>query len=71
MEKSILVSFFLLLSAFAFAQEENPREFSYEEGDTTYTMKQYIFCIYTAGSNRDQPEEGTVAIISVLRIADH
>lgn len=62
MEKPILVSIFLLLSVFAFAQEENPREFSYEEGDTTYTMKQYIFCIYTSGSERSQSEEEAMAI---------
>ena len=27
------------------------------EGDTTYTMKQYVFCLYLSGEERSQSEE--------------
>jgi len=57
MEKHIALSAFcLFLVASSFCQE-NPREFQYQEGDTTYTMKQYVFCEYLSGPERSQSEE--------------
>jgi len=57
MEKSILIiGLTLLLSTIACEQGE-PREFEYQKGDTTFTMKQYVFCLYLSGSNRSQSEE--------------
>lgn len=44
----------------ALGQEQ--REFEYTEGDTTYVMKQYVFCLYLSGDNRDQSEEQTESI---------
>lgn len=58
MEKSISILSFLLLGIFHFSfGQEYPREFIYEEGDTTYTMKQYVFCLYTSGTERSQNAE--------------
>ena len=31
--------------------------FEMQEGDTTYIMKKYFLCIYSAGPNRDQEKE--------------
>lgn len=56
MEKSILVFSFLLLGFVGFSQD-NPREFEMTEGDTTYTMKQYMFCLYLSGQNKSQTDE--------------
>jgi uncharacterized protein YciI len=41
--------FILILSATAFAQEE----FEMKEGDTTYIMKKYYFCMLKRGPNRN------------------
>jgi uncharacterized protein YciI len=56
MEKSLLIILCCFLSLFAQAQEE-PREFKYVEGDTTYLMKRYVFCLYLSGAERSQSEE--------------
>jgi uncharacterized protein YciI len=57
MEKSILIiGLCLLMSTIAVAQGE-PREFEYQEVDTTYTMKRYVFCLYLTGSECSQSEE--------------
>jgi len=57
MEKSIIILTILVLGIFHFSfAQDNPREFTYEEGDTTYTMKHYVFCLYTSGTERSQTE---------------
>jgi len=56
MEKSILVVLAIVLSTSLFSQE-NPREFEMTEGDTTYVMKQYMFCMYLSGAERSQSDE--------------
>lgn len=57
MEK-YLTLFFVgsLLFSSGLAQDQ-VREFEYNEGDTTYTMKQYVFCLYLSGPTRSQSEE--------------
>lgn len=57
MEKQIVAIVLMLLSLGLFAQEESPREFEYQEGDTTFTMKQYTFCLYLSGPERSQTKE--------------
>lgn len=59
MEKSIALIALCLLCLTSVAQEEPKREFEVTEGDTTYVMKQYIFCLYLAGPDRSQSEEET------------
>lgn len=56
MEKSALIFGFMLMSGVILGQSA-PREFQYQEGDTTYTMKEYVLCIYTRGVNRAQSTE--------------
>lgn len=56
MEKSIL-SIALLFSALMGMAQAEQREFEMTEGDTTYVMKQYIFCLYLEGEERSQSEE--------------
>jgi hypothetical protein len=34
--------------------QNNPREFIYNEGDTTFTMKRYVFGLLMSGENRSQ-----------------
>lgn len=54
--KIILISLFsLLFSLTASAQDQ--REFSYSEGDTTYTMKRYVFMLLNSGETKSQTEE--------------
>ncbi len=56
--KIILISLFsLLFSLTASAQDQ--REFSYSEGDTTYTMKRYVFMLLNSGETKSQTEEET------------
>lgn len=43
-----LFTFTLLLSA------QNQREFSYTEGDTTYTMKRYVFMMLDRGTTKSK-----------------
>ncbi len=57
MEKHVIllfIAFFLVLSVQA---QDQVREFEYNEGDTTYTMKQYVFCLYLSGPTRSQSEK--------------
>lgn len=49
------LTFTVLLLTFAFAsQAQDQREFSYTEGDTTYTMKRYVFMLLNKGDFRGQ-----------------
>lgn len=48
-----LLAFCLIIFAIA-AQAQDQREFSYTEGDTTYTMKRYVFMLLNKGENRSQ-----------------
>lgn len=57
MEKSIITALFLSIAALSAQCQDNKREFTMTEGDTTYTMKQYVFCLYLSGPKRDQPED--------------
>lgn len=52
----------MLLSLSISAQTDNPREFTHEENGVTYTMKQYVFCMYLSGTDRSQGEEEGAAI---------
>ena len=62
MEKSILIIAAILCSLGSSAQTENPKEFEYVENGVTYTMKEYIFCIYLRGTERSQSDEEAAAI---------
>ena len=53
--KTICLSIVLALSQNLLSQN-HPLEFEVTEGDTTYTMKQYIFCMLKKGPNRGQDE---------------
>lgn len=57
MEKSILVFLLAIFAVFAASAQENKREFEMKDGDTTYVMKQYVFCLYLSGPTRSQNEE--------------
>ncbi len=46
--KELLYTFCLLTFAFALSAQEQ-REFDYTEGDTTYTMKRYVFMMLNSG----------------------
>lgn len=46
--KKVLTLVFVLIGLSSFAQ----REFTMTEGDTTYTMKQYIMCFLKSGPER-------------------
>lgn len=37
--------------------QDNPREFTMTEGDTTYVMKKYVMCFLKKGPTRDQGKE--------------
>jgi uncharacterized protein YciI len=60
MEKQIL-SFLVLFfcAAISLTQTEETREFEYTEGDTTYVMRRYIFCLYLSGPERGQSDDET------------
>jgi len=63
MEKSIIATILLGIAMFsAQCQDNNKREFTMEMGDTTFTMKQYVFCMYLAGEERSQGEEESAEI---------
>ncbi len=52
-----LLFFAFCLFTFAFSFEvsaQDQREFSYTEGDTTYTMKRYVFMLLNSGDTRSQ-----------------
>ncbi|MDX8339181.1 YciI family protein [Draconibacterium sp. IB214405] len=51
------IIFALCLFTFVFnvvVSAQDQREFSYTEGDTTYTMKRYVFMLLNSGENRSQ-----------------
>jgi uncharacterized protein len=50
MKKLILSTIILTFSFSSFAQ----REFSYTEGDTTYTMKRYVFMMLNSGETKSK-----------------
>ena len=51
----IKLFFAFLLLTFVFATSaQDQREFSYTEGDTTYTMKRYVFMLLNKGTTRSQ-----------------
>lgn len=50
MKKVFLLLFFAAITVNALAQ----REFSYSQGDTTFTMKRYVFMLLNAGETRSQ-----------------
>lgn len=59
--KKIFLLLFVCTSFSMFAQveefnDEGFKVFSYQEGDTTYTMKQYVICFLIEGPNRSQPK---------------
>ena len=45
---------FLLLTVVFATSAQDQREFSYTEGDTTYTMKRYVFMLLNKGTTRSQ-----------------
>jgi uncharacterized protein YciI len=47
-----ILALFLSISSACYAQDK--REFVITEGDTSYTMKQYYFCMLKKGPNRSQ-----------------
>lgn len=59
--KRILFSIVILLFAYA-VQAQDQREFSYTEGDTTYTMKRYVFMLLNTGEIRSQDAEEAAKI---------
>ena len=66
MRKLLFALFIAPVISFA---QENPREFSYTEGDTTYTMKQYFICFLNKGPNRDTSDSLAVAKIQKGHLA--
>nr|WP_319509880.1 YciI family protein [uncultured Draconibacterium sp.] len=49
------IVFALCLLTFAFAvSAQDQREFSYTEGDTTYTMKRYVFMLLESGETKSK-----------------
>ena len=51
--RKLLISFSLLIIGIVASAQEQ-REFSYTEGDTTYTMKRYVFMLLNKGNSRSQ-----------------
>lgn len=56
--KQLFFSFCLLIFALA-SSAQDQREFSYVEGDTTYTMKRYVFMMLNSGDvqSKDSTEK--------------
>ncbi len=52
MKRAILFFSLAVLGIFVSAQEK--REFSYSEGDTTYTMKRYVFMLLESGETKSK-----------------
>jgi uncharacterized protein YciI len=50
MKKSIIFFLFISLAFSAFSQ----REFEYAEGDSTYTMKRYVFMLLNSGETKSK-----------------
>jgi uncharacterized protein YciI len=57
MEKHLSPILLLLMWSIGSIAQDSEREFDYQEGDTTYTMKRYVFCMYLSGPERSQSEE--------------
>jgi uncharacterized protein len=55
MRKLLFVVFAILVSVTSRAQDQ--REFSYTEGDTTYTMKRYVFMLLNSGETKSATQE--------------
>lgn len=59
MKKLLLLGFicfsFSLSAQYEDINSEGFKVFSYQEGETTYTMKQYVICFLIEGPNRDHP----------------
>lgn len=53
----VLFSLSSILSAQIVIDEEGFETFTSVEGDTSYIMKKYFFCMLKSGENRDQSEE--------------
>jgi uncharacterized protein YciI len=49
----LFFAFFLLTFALATSAQDQ-REFSYTEGDTTYTMKRYVFMLLESGTTKSK-----------------
>lgn len=56
MAKSV-IALLALICSFSISAQEQQREFEMTEGDTTYTMKQYVFCLYLSGEKRSKTKE--------------
>ncbi len=54
--RSFAISLLMLLFSLAVSAQEQ-REFSYTEGDTTYTMKRYVFMLLNSGETKSKTEE--------------
>jgi len=62
--KTILLLSFLMLHFGLFAQ----REFEMKEGDTTFIMKQYFFCMLKKGYNADKIDSVTLQKIQAAHL---
>jgi uncharacterized protein YciI len=52
------ITLFLFLAGIVTAvQAQNQREFLYTEGDTTYTMKRYVFMLLNSGNTKSKDTE--------------
>lgn len=58
--KNFILPVLIFISVYGIGQ--NSREFTLTEGDSTYTMKRYIFCLLMAGPQQSQ-DSVTVAAI--------
>ena len=60
MKKLIFLSLFVfpltLMAQSETFDQDGFKIFQYDEGDTTYTMKQYVLCFLVEGPNRDHPQ---------------
>lgn len=49
-----IIILLIILSMCFVTSAQSQREFSYNEGDTTYTMKRYVFMLLNKGETRSQ-----------------
>ncbi|WP_340113847.1 YciI family protein [Maribellus mangrovi] len=54
--KKLLIAFAMIFFAGALHAQDQ-REFSYTEGDTTYTMKRYVFMLLNSGETKSKTQE--------------
>ncbi len=52
MKNLVFLTFLLFATVAAFAQDQ--REFTYNEGDTAYTMKRYVFMLLNSGETKSK-----------------